>query len=155
VIESYCQDNMIGCEWLGDGSLRTRQRRSAIITHPETGERVWFNHVAFWNKWTLDPEIRDVLVDTFGADGMPFGTFLGDGTALTEDEVGALNQAYDQVTMREPWRPGDLLVVDNILCAHGRDAFRGDRKIVVSMGDPIALRDCRPATDPSAIVYQA
>ena len=111
--------------------------------------------MAFWNKWTLDPDVRDVLVDAFGADGMPFGTFLGDGTALTEEEAGALNRAYDQVTRRETWRPGDLMLVDNVLCAHGRDAFRGDRKIVVSMGDPISLDTCSPTTAPAASIYQA
>jgi alpha-ketoglutarate-dependent taurine dioxygenase len=152
LVEAYCRNNAIEWEWLGDGSLRTRQRRSAIITHPQSGEPVWFNHVAFWNKWTLDPEIRDVLTDTFGEDAMPFGTFFGDGTALSEDEVQTLNRTYDQVTMREAWRPGDVLLVDNILCAHGRDAFRGDRKILVSMGNPVELRECRPTIDPYAAV---
>ncbi|MFY1676223.1 MULTISPECIES: TauD/TfdA family dioxygenase [unclassified Streptomyces] len=46
--------------------------------------------------------------------------------------------------MRRAWRPGDLLLVDNVLAAHGRDPFRGARKIVVAMGDPTPLADCRP-----------
>jgi alpha-ketoglutarate-dependent taurine dioxygenase len=151
-VESYCRDNLIGYEWDGD-SLRTRQRRAAVITHPGTGDRVWFNHVAFWNRWTLDPDVRDVLLDTYGDDGLPFDTLAGDGTALTEAEVAALNDVYDRVTVRETWQPGDLLLVDNIRCAHGREAFRGDRRILVGMGDPVALADCRPSPLPATTPF--
>ncbi len=153
-IERYCAENTVGLEWTEDDSLRTRQRRSAIITHPVTGEQVWFNHTAFWNHWTLDDEVREVLVEAFGADGMPFGTYFGDGTPLTQEEATALNRAYNQVTMRESWQPGDLMLVDNILCAHGRESYKGDRKIVVSMGNPIALSDCAPTTEPAAVTAQ-
>jgi alpha-ketoglutarate-dependent taurine dioxygenase len=153
VVDDYCRENVIGLEWLADDELRSTQRRSAIITHPVTGERSWFNHVAFWNKWTLDPDIRDVLVETYGEDGLPFATYVGDGTALTETEAAALNAVYDQVTVRESWQRGDIMLVDNILCAHGREAFRGDRKIVVAMGEPIPLADCSPATQPATTAF--
>jgi alpha-ketoglutarate-dependent taurine dioxygenase len=152
-VEAYCRDNVVSYEWLEDGSLRTRQRRAAIITHPVTHEPLWFNHVAFWNKWTLDAEVREILLDTFGEDGLPFGTYYGDGTGLGEADAGVLNHSYDQVTMREAWQPGDLMLVDNLLCAHGRESFRGNRKIVVSMGDPVALDACSPTTAPATTAY--
>ncbi|MGW7431536.1 TauD/TfdA family dioxygenase [Streptomyces sp. NPDC054861] len=153
VAEAYCDENTIGYEWPDDDSLVTRQRRSAIVTHPVTGERVWFNHFAFWNSRTLDPDVRDVLVETYGEDGLPFNTYLGDGTRLTDAEVDAVNEVYDRVTRRETWQRGDLMLVDNILCAHGREAFKGDRKILVAMGEPVALADCSPATQPSTTVF--
>ncbi|WP_069169908.1 TauD/TfdA family dioxygenase [Streptomyces griseus] len=151
--EEYCDAHAIGYEWLDEDTLRTRQRRSAIITHPVTGEQVWFNHVAFWNAATLDEDVREVLIDTFGADGLPFNTCLGDGTALTDAEVEAVNDVYRSVTVRESWRNGDLMLVDNILCAHGREAFTGDRKILVAMGEPVPLSDCSPASAASATLY--
>ncbi|WP_117215333.1 TauD/TfdA family dioxygenase [Allorhizocola rhizosphaerae] len=154
VVEAYCDENVIGYEWVSEGELRTRQRRSAIVTHPVTGEQSWFNHFAFWNRWSLDPDVRDVLLETYGDDGLPFDTYVGDGTALTRDEVDALNAVYHQVTMRETYQPGDLLMVDNILCAHGRESFRGDRKILVAMGDPIELSACRPTTEPSTKIFE-
>ena len=149
VVEAYCQENVIGYEWLDTDTLRTRQRRSAIVTHPVTGEQSWFNHFAFWNRWTLDPDVREVLLDTYGDDGLPFETYVGDGSAPTQAEVDVLNQVYDAVTVRERWQRGDLLFVDNILSAHGREAFRGDRKILVAMGEPVTLAECRPATPPA------
>jgi alpha-ketoglutarate-dependent taurine dioxygenase len=153
VVDTYCAENMIGVEWLSDDELRSTQRRSAIVTHPVTGERSWFNHMAFWNSWTLDPDIRDVLVETYGEDGLPFATYVGDGTPLTRDEAAALNAVYDEVTVRETWQQGDLMLVDNILCAHGREAFQGNRKIVVAMGEPVALADCAPATQPATTAF--
>lgn len=154
VAEAYCEENTVGYEWVEeDDSMITRQRRSAIVTHPVTGERTWFNHFAFWNSRTLDPDIREVLVETYGEDGLPFNTYLGDGTRLTDAEVDAINDVYDRVTVRETWQQGDLMLVDNILCAHGREAYKGDRKILVAMGEPVALADCAPATQPSTSVF--
>ncbi|WP_328917396.1 MULTISPECIES: TauD/TfdA family dioxygenase [unclassified Streptomyces] len=153
VAEAYCRENTVGYEWLDDDSMLTRQRRSAIVTHPVTGERSWFNHFAFWNSRTLDPDVREVLVETYGEDGLPFNTYLGDGSSLTDAEVDAINEVYDRVTVRETWQRGDLMLVDNILCAHGREAYKGDRKILVAMGEPVALADCRPQTAPSTTVF--
>ncbi|MER7763025.1 TauD/TfdA family dioxygenase [Streptomyces sp. NPDC097619] len=153
VAEAYCEENTVGFEWLDDDSMVTRQRRSAIITHPVTGERSWFNHFAFWNSRTLDPDIREVLVDTYGEDGLPFNTYLGDGSRLTDEEVDAINAVYDRVTVRETWQVGDLMLVDNLLCAHGRESYKGDRKILVAMGEPVALADCSPASQPSTTAY--
>ncbi len=149
-VEQYCRQNVIGPQWGTDGSLHTTQVRSAIIHHPRTGAAVWFNHVAFWNRFSLDDSIRDVLESEFGADGLPFATSLGDGAELTEAEVATLNAAYDAATVREPWQPGDVMIVDNILAAHGRDPFRGDRRIAVAMGDPVALVDCAPTVPAAA-----
>ncbi|MHC0433604.1 TauD/TfdA family dioxygenase [Streptomyces sp. O3] len=149
VAEAYCRENVVGYEWLDEDTLRTTQRRSAVVTHPVTGEQSWFNHFAFWNNHTLDPDVREVLIETYGEDQLPFNTYLGDGSPLTEDEVAAINAVYDEVTVRETWQRGDVMLVDNILCAHGREAFRGDRKILVAMGEPVALADCRPATAPT------
>jgi alpha-ketoglutarate-dependent taurine dioxygenase len=61
-IESYCRANAIGFEWQPDGELRTRQRRSAVVRHPMTGQRCFFNQIAFLNEWTIDPEVREYLV---------------------------------------------------------------------------------------------
>lgn len=105
--------------------------------------------MAFWNSWSLDEEIREALLDEFGPDGLPFETDLGDGVPLTRDELDAINAAYEGATVREAWQPGDVLLVDNVLATHGRDPFRGDRRIVVAMGEPVALADCRPTVPPA------
>ena len=88
-VESYCRANAIEFEWQPDGGLRTWQRRSAVVRHPITGQRCWFNQIAFLNEWTIDPEVREYLVDMYGADGLPFNTRFGNGDPIGEDDRGA------------------------------------------------------------------
>jgi alpha-ketoglutarate-dependent taurine dioxygenase len=144
-VEAYCARNAIRTTWTGEEGLRTVQRRSAIVRHPITGEQVWFNHAAFWSRWSLDEDVLDVLEMTYGADGLPFDTAYGDGGALSPADVRALNAAYDRATRRESWQPGDLLLVDNLLAAHGRESYQGDRRILVAMGEPVRLDACSPS----------
>ncbi|MEU0400038.1 TauD/TfdA family dioxygenase [Streptomyces sp. NPDC006197] len=148
-VERYCAENLVSHQWQEDGNLRTSQLRPGIVRHPATGEEVWFNHLAFWNEWSLDEELREALTDEFGRDGLPFNTSFGDGDPLTKDELDLIQDAYDRATVRAPWQVGDLLLVDNVLTAHGRDPFRGDRRIVVAMGDPVEITDCHPGVRPA------
>lgn len=146
-VESYCRANAIEFEWRPDGGLHTWQRRSAVVRHPVTGRRCWFNQIAFLNEWTLDPEVREFLVDTYGAEGLPFTTRFGDGDPIGEDVVRLLNEVYEAKTVREPWQAGDLLLVDNIGSAHSREPFTGPREVLVGMGDPVRLADCSPSVE--------
>lgn len=136
-VERYCRANAIEFEWQPDGGLRTRQRRRAIVRHPVTGQLCWFNQVAFLNKWTLAPEIREYLVDVYGEDGLPFNTRFGSGAPIGEDIVQLLNYVYEANTRREPWQVGDLMLVDNIRTAHSREAFEGPREILVGLADAV------------------
>ncbi|MFE7763804.1 TauD/TfdA family dioxygenase [Streptomyces sp. NPDC057438] len=136
-VEAYCRARSIDVDWRPDGSLRTRQRRPAVLRHPVTGRRCWFNQIAFLSGWTLDAEVRAYLVDVYGADGLPFDTRYGDGSPIGADVVGTLNAVYEAHTVRREWRPGDLLLVDNIRCAHGREPFEGSREVLVGLADPV------------------
>ena len=146
-VESYCRANQIGFGWQPDGELRTRQRRSAVVRHPRTGERCFFNQIAFLNEWTIDPEVREYLVDMYGADGLPFNTGFGTGEPLTEGIVELINAVYEANTVREPWQAGDLMLVDNIRTAHSREAYQGPREILVGMAEPVRLSDTSPSNE--------
>jgi len=138
-VERYCRANAIDFEWREGGGLRTRQRRNAVVRHPLTGRRCWFNQIAFLNEWTLAPDVREYLVDEYGADGLPFNTRCGNGDPIGPDVVQAINETYEAHAVREPWQAGDVLVVDNIRTAHGRESFEGPREIVVALADGVRL----------------
>jgi alpha-ketoglutarate-dependent taurine dioxygenase len=55
--------------------------------------------------------------------------------------VALLNDVYEAHTVREPWQDGDLMLVDNIRTAHGRDAYAGPREVYVGMADPVRVAD--------------
>lgn len=138
-LEAYLTQSAIAWEWLEDGRLRTRQMRPAIRRHPVTGEEVWFNHVAFWHVSSLPGEIRAQLVADFGAAFLPYATYYGDGTPIPDNVAEALRDAYDAETTSFAWRAGDLVVVDNMLVAHGRSTYSGPRQVLVAMGDAIEM----------------
>ncbi|GHF37111.1 syringomycin biosynthesis enzyme [Kitasatospora xanthocidica] len=140
LVDAYCAAEGIRQEWF-DGGLRTAQRRAAVVAHPRTGVPGWFNQIAFLNELTMDPVIREYLLDQYGPTGLPFTTAHGDTTPIDAGTVEAVNAAYDAAAFGESWRDGDVLVVDNIRMAHSREPYEGPREVAVVLGDPVRLPD--------------
>lgn len=138
-VASYCAAAGIAHQWRGE-VLRTEQSGAAIIAHPITGEDVWFNHVAFWHESRLAAEFREVLLEEFGRDGLPYNFYFADGGTIPDDMVGAISAAYAAEMETIRWEKGDLLLVENMLAAHGRQAYQGPRSVVVALGDPVDRR---------------
>lgn len=131
-IEQYCRENGMEFEWEGD-CLRTRAFRPAIQTHPNTGEKVWFNHGHFFNVHSMEPEVREQLLSTVDKDKLPFNTYFGDGSEISAEVVEEINEAFQKARVEFPWQQGDLLYLDNMLTAHARNPYSGERKILVAM----------------------
>ncbi len=135
-ITRYCQERGIECEWRSKEQLRIRQRRPAIARHPVTGELVWFNHATFFHISTLDVEMRNTLLAEFAEEDLPYNTYYSDGNPIEPEILEILRGAYEAETIKFPWREHDLLLLDNMLVAHGRSSFSGPRKILVGMAEP-------------------
>lgn len=136
VIEEHCRCAGIEVEWKGTNRLRTRAIRPALETHPVTGELIWFNHAVFFHVSTLEPAVRKALLLEFNEEDLPANTYYGDGTAFEPHVLDQLREIYSQETIRFQWMKGDLLLLDNMLVAHGRAPFVGPRQIVVGMSEP-------------------
>jgi alpha-ketoglutarate-dependent taurine dioxygenase len=135
VVEDYCRRNAIEVEWKTGDRLRTRQIRDAIAQHPTTGELTWFNHAAFFHISTLEPAIRNALLAEFEED-LPHNTYYGDGSAIELDVLDDIRDAYHRETVIFSWQAGDILLLNNMLVAHGRRPYTGTRKVVVGMAEP-------------------
>ncbi|MGW6202609.1 TauD/TfdA family dioxygenase [Streptomyces sp. NPDC055089] len=136
-VDAYCRTASVDTDWQPDGTVRTRQVRPVTARHPGTGQRGWFNHVHFWHASALAAETRALLEEEYGPRGLPYATHYGDGTPVPDEIVAEIVAAFDAETRAVPWRRGDLLLVDNMLAAHGRQPFTGTRQVVVAMGDPV------------------
>lgn len=135
-VEEYCRAADIGFEWRDNDRFRTWQTRAAIATHPVTNQEVWFNHIAFWHISSLEPKVRAVLLSEFKEEDLPYNTYYGDGGSIEPSVVEEIREAYRQETVSFPWQKGDLLLLDNMLVAHGRNPYSGPRRVLVAMGEP-------------------
>lgn len=141
VVEEYCRRNTILAEWREGDCLTTRAIRPVITRHPQTGEDVWFNHATFFHVTTLEPTVRDVFLTTFKEEDLPTNTYYGDGSPIEADVVDALRDIYRAEAVSFSWQEGDILMLDNMLVAHGRSSYSGPRKILVAMTEPISRDD--------------
>ncbi|WP_442738388.1 TauD/TfdA family dioxygenase [Streptomyces pseudogriseolus] len=132
----YCSANDIEARWLPGDALRTTAVRAALHRHPVTGESVWFNHAAFFHVTTLAPEVRDSLREMFPEEDLPTNTYYGDGAPIPDDVIAHVRDCYRAATVRFDYQEHDVLVIDNMLTAHGREPFTGPRKIAVAMAEP-------------------
>src|SRR5262249_21300199 len=134
-VETYCLNARIETEWRGD-CLRTRQVRRAVAQHPATGEIVWFNHAAFFHVSTLEPSAREALLEGLEEEDLPNNTYYGDGSPIELSVLDEIREAYRSETVSFPWQKGDVLMLDNMLVAHGRRPYVGQRDILVAMTEP-------------------
>ena len=135
-VEEYCRETGMTCEWKGADRLRTRRVGQAVIQHPVTREMLWFNHAVFFHVSTLEPQVRQVLRAQFQDADLPGNTYYGDGTPIEDEVLDELRQIYHQETLAFPWQKGDVLVLDNMLIAHGRAPFTGPRQVLTGMALP-------------------
>lgn len=135
-IEAYCARAGVTAEWIGRDGLRTTARRLAVHEHPVTGEAVWFNHLTFFHVTTLAEEDCEGLREMFDEADLPTNTYYGDGGRVPDEVVAHLRDCYRAARRRFDWQREDVLLVDNMLSAHGRESFTGPRRIAVAMAEP-------------------
>ena len=140
-VEEYCRSAGIDFEWKDSSHLRTRQVRPAFAKHPYTKEMVWFNHATFFHVSTLEPKIREEILEEFKEEDLPTNTYYGDGSPIESEVLDELRDTYQQETVAFPWQKGDLLMLDNMLVAHGRAPFAGPRRVLVGMSDPCSWKE--------------
>jgi alpha-ketoglutarate-dependent taurine dioxygenase len=147
-VEEYCRRHDIDWRWKPGGALCTRQVGPAFVRHPVTGETLWFNHATFFHVTTLSPSIGRALQSSYAESELPNNTYYGDGSPIEPDVLDELRAAYEREMVAFAWRPGDLLLLDNMLVVHARRPYRGPRRILVGMAEPLeasAVRIDRPA----------
>ncbi|MBX8474330.1 TauD/TfdA family dioxygenase [Pseudomonas cichorii] len=135
-VEQYCKASNIDFEWNEEGELSTRQVCQAVARHPVSGEWVWFNQAHLFHISNLAPAVRETLISIVGEEGVPRNVFYGDGSPIELEALEHVRAVLQRCQVSFPWQAGDVLMLDNMLVAHGRSTFQGARKVVVAMAEP-------------------
>ncbi|GAX45366.1 amino acid adenylation [Tolypothrix sp. NIES-4075] len=134
-VEEKCKKNLMDFEWKEGDRLRTSCVRPSVVIHPNTGEISWFNQAQHWHLSCLPQATRESLLFLLCESELPRNCYYGDGSPIEDSVMEEICQVYRQLEISFPWEKGDILVLDNILTAHGRNPFVGERKILVAMGE--------------------
>jgi hypothetical protein len=82
-----------------------------------------------------------MLLSEFTEESLPANSFYGDGSPIEPDVLEILRGAYLKEKIVLPWQKKDVLMLDNMLAAHGREAYHGTRKVLVAMAQPVQSED--------------
>ncbi len=135
-VETICQKRNISYRWKKNGWLILEETRPAFNIHPKTGEMVWFNQahifklskrlLGFWRY--LGTKLLYYQHDTLFHDVQ-----FADGSPIPNAYLQHIMDRLNAHTIAFPWQKGDLLILDNILTMHGRESFKGPRKVLTAM----------------------
>lgn len=144
-VERRCAENKMSFHWYDEDRLRTSCVRPAIARHPVNGETVWFTQAQHWHVSCLDAESRQVLTSSFREEELPRHCYYGDGSPIEDAVMKEILDVYASQEVSFPWQAGDVVMLDNLLTAHGRNPFSGERKMLVAMGAMMSYADVETA----------
>jgi len=99
----------------------------AINRHPVTGEPSWFCNVHSHSRYLRDERDKD-LPETTGASKLNrTDMFFGDLSEIPAEDLDEIDRVTRKNLVSVLMEPGDVVLVDNYQCLHGRDVFTGER----------------------------
>lgn len=140
-VEHALNKRQISFRWLDKiNGLITEEILPAARQHPMSNKVVWFNqssHMNYYCNYTYG--VDRSLYNSISRLLLPAKRFLtrfasyGDGEPISKSDSYCINQAIQINKISIPWQEGDVMVVDNYLCMHGKESHSGERLILVGM----------------------
>jgi alpha-ketoglutarate-dependent taurine dioxygenase len=124
-VEQVCGRQKSEFEWTNEGGLRIGFIGPGTIVHPETCEEAWFNQADGFHSGALQ--------DKNWAERPRLEAYFGDGSEIPSDVLDHIRTVVRRETIPHRWQQGDILILDNILAAHGRMPYSGRRQIALAM----------------------
>ncbi|MGH7785717.1 MAG: amino acid adenylation domain-containing protein, partial [Candidatus Binatia bacterium] len=146
--EQRCCEAGVAFRWLRRDTLQTSVTLPGLTAHPVTGEAVLFHQLFLFHPACLDADTRAGLEAIYAPDELPRSVRWASGEPIDDAMVRDLLALYEKYAVDVRWQPGDALIVDNALSAHGREPFTGQRTLLVAMGGRVHNEPRRPAPAP-------
>lgn len=141
-IEEYCKRNDYEFEWDRQGGIHLQFVAQVVREHPVTAEQLLFNivHLYLLSRYSFigepQPIPRPVAGLPYERSKYNLNACFGDGSPIDDETVFQVHNAYITEAVEFSWQKGDILLLDNMLIAHGRGRFSGDREVLLAMGNP-------------------
>jgi len=135
-VEGICASMGIKPIWNDNGSLTVVTVTDAFTAHPVTGERFYRSNLHTNGRTYAHFGDNGGNTDWDEArkrQAHHTGYTLGNGESLTPEQATEIEDTVDSLIRRWQWQDGDIMLVDNLQVAHGRDPFVGDRETLVAL----------------------
>ncbi len=135
-VEKKCFENDFHFQWNQKDWIKISQIRPAVISHPITHEKVWFNQAHLYD---FNPRLLGYWrylgskIFYYQKHTRLHEVFFADQTKIPRTDIYHILDVLDANTVYFPWQKGDVLVLDNILAMHGRAVFTGKRRVLTAM----------------------
>lgn len=134
-VENICRRNDIQFRFSNE-DLVIEWVKPAVYDHPVSGDATWFNHVLFFHKYSRYEELEVEPGSELPQEYLSSEVFFGDGSEISYDQYLEIKNAYRLSTVSFPYRQGDIIFLDNMLVAHGRNPYKGERVIATAILEP-------------------
>ncbi|HEX8531155.1 MAG TPA: TauD/TfdA family dioxygenase [Cytophagales bacterium] len=128
-----CNRYNIDCTFVEDDYVVLEWVKPAVYRHPVSGQETWFNHVLFFNKFSRYEELGLSHDDFLPEEYLTSDTSFGDGSEISYEAYAAIRDAYQKNLVTFPYQQGDIIFLDNMLVAHGRNPYKGKRTIATAI----------------------
>jgi len=109
-------------EWLNGNELKVTTPVLPAIRELSDGRYSFFNQlIAAFKGW------KDARNDPSKS------ITFGDGSIINPYDISKVSDLADAITFDLQWEDGDLAIIDNFLCMHGRRSYTGTRKVLASL----------------------
>lgn len=151
--EKIARSNGLEVVWEKNGKLRLINDQEAVTVHPETEEKVWFNHLQVFHRSAAKLEYQKIyrqrknlsnffyagLVSLLTSIKSTFKKPEEEGMHCTFRDGSEIPPAYlkhlSDVIWKNmsifEWKKGDIIVIDNLSTSHGRLPYKGNRNVLV------------------------
>lgn len=153
-VAAICRENDFAATFYGRDRLRLIHSQPAVIAHPTSGEKVWFNHSQVFHLSMASGEYQRIAarqgpalkyhsLAAFAAtlaavksrtaprEDQALHCTFGDGSEIPDSDMEAVREAIWKNLVAFKWRTGDVVAIDNFAVSHGRMPYKGPRRIAV------------------------